>query len=183
MVRRMARWLRHAYYTKVLRQQGSPEYIARGVALGLLVGWLIPIGFQLAVVIPLAFLLRAAKIPAVVFTFVSNHFTVIVLYPLQCWLGSLVLGYHFGYDAIAGQVMSIADAESWRESWARFWELGAELGSSFMVGGLLLGVPSAVAGYAVTVHLVGHYRRFKERRKILKSQKTDRADDPAQGKD
>lgn len=43
------------------------------------------------VVIPLAFLLRAAKVPAVAFTFVSNHFSIIVLYPLQCYLGSYLI--------------------------------------------------------------------------------------------
>ncbi len=168
MLRGIWRWLRHVYYTKILRQSGEPSYIARGVALGLLVGWVVPIGFQLAVVIPLAFLLRAAKIPAVVFTFVSNHFTVIFLYPMQCWLGSLALGYHLSYETISRQLADITRAGTLRESWRLFLELGTELGRAFIAGGLLLGIPSAAIGYVAALALVKRYRRFKERRRAGK---------------
>jgi len=36
------------YYLKVMRNSGSPEYIARGAALGIFIGFAIPIGFQIA---------------------------------------------------------------------------------------------------------------------------------------
>ena len=79
-------------YLRMVRSRGTPEYIAGGVALGLAVGLIIPIGFQIAIAVPLAFLLRVAKVPAVIFTFVTNHFTVIFIYPFQCWIGALLTG-------------------------------------------------------------------------------------------
>ena len=40
------------YYLKVMRNSGSPEYIARGAALGIFIGFAIPIGFQIAAAVP-----------------------------------------------------------------------------------------------------------------------------------
>lgn len=171
MFRRWMRALRHLYYTKILRQAGEPSYIARGVALGLLVGWVIPMGFQIVIVLPLAFVFRAAKIPAIVFTFVSNHFTVFFLYPLQCWLGSLVLRGGLTYDSLADMMKKIIAAlekASMREAWEQFSTLGMQVITAFFAGGLLLGVPSAVLGYFVTLCLVRRYRRFKAERRNRK---------------
>lgn len=160
------------YHRKVLRQTGDPGYIARGVALGLIIGWVIPMGFQIVLVLPLAFVLKAAKVPAIVFTFVSNHFTVIFLYPLQCWLGSLVLrnGLTFGkLTQMTRDVVAALENASMREAWREFSELGWRVISSFFVGGLLLGVPSALVGYYVTLNLVRRYRRFREERRERKA--------------
>lgn len=60
------------YYLKVMRNSGSPEYIARGAALGIFIGFAVPIGFQIAAAVPLAFMLKGAKIPAVVLTFTAT---------------------------------------------------------------------------------------------------------------
>ena len=160
------------YHRKVLRQAGDPGYIARGVALGLIIGWVIPMGFQIILVLPLAFLLKAAKVPAIIFTFVSNHFTVIFLYPLQCWLGSLVLrnGLTFGkLTRMTRDVVAALENATMREAWREFSELGWRVISAFFVGGLLLGVPSALIGYYVTLQLVRRYRSFREARRIRKA--------------
>ena len=156
------------YHKKVLRQTGDPSYIARGVALGLLIGWVIPMGFQIILVLPLAFVLKAAKVPAIVFTFVSNHFTVIFLYPLQCWLGSLVLRSGLTFEKLTRMTREIVAAlenASMQEAWRTFSTLGAQVIAAFFVGGLLLGVPSALIGYLATLRLVRRYRRFREARR------------------
>ena len=44
------------YYMKAVRDKGTPEYIARGWAIGMFVGFAIPFGLQLAISIPLSFL-------------------------------------------------------------------------------------------------------------------------------
>lgn len=167
LFRRWWRQFRVMYHRKVLRQAGDPGYIARGVALGLIIGWVIPMGFQIVLVLPLAFVLKAAKVPAIVFTFVSNHFTVIFLYPLQCWLGSLVLrnGLSFGeLTEMTGKIVAALKDASMREAWQEFSKFSWQVISSFFVGGLLLGVPSALIGYYVTLNLVRRYRKFREAR-------------------
>lgn len=160
------------YHRKVLHQSGDPAYIARGVALGLIVGWVIPMGFQIILVLPLSFLVRAAKVPAIVFTFVSNHFTVIFLYPLQCWLGSLVLRNGLTFEELSrttGRIVAALEDASMHEAWQEFSKLGGQVISAFFVGGLLLGIPSALVGYYMTLQLVRRYRSFREARRSRKS--------------
>ncbi len=147
-------------HLRLVRNAGAPEYIGRGVALGLFVGFFIPICFQIVVVIPLAFLLRAAKVPAVAFTFVSNHFSIIVLYPLQCYLGSYLIFRPFRYAELEARLRQVIV----ERSWSAFRALGNDVVLSFFAGGLLLGAVAAVAGYWITVRQVRRYREKREAR-------------------
>ena len=70
-------WLK--MYIKIVREKATPEYIARGWAIGMFYGCLIPFGFQLICSIPTAFLLKGSKIGATVGTFITNHFTIFVI--------------------------------------------------------------------------------------------------------
>ncbi len=171
-------------YLKLMRNAGSPEYIGRGVALGLFIGFFIPMCLQILVVIPLAFLLKAAKVPAVAFTFVSNHFSIIVIYPLQCYLGSYLIFRPFRYAELETRLHQMIV----ERSWAAFRALGADVVLSFFAGGLLFGIPAAVVGYRITVRQVRRYRarraaRFEAARKSAARLKNDGNDailsDPA----
>ena len=149
------------YMLKLVRNDGTPEYIARGVALGLAVGFVIPMFFQLAVAIPLSFLLRAAKVPAIAFTFVSNHFTVFLIYPVQCWIGSYLIMRPLTYRELEMKLKDVvADP-----SWATFSALGVDLGLAFLAALL-----TAVPGYFLTVRLVKRYRAARERRRLKKAE-------------
>ena len=66
-------------YLKIVREKASPEYIARGWAIGMFYGCLIPFGFQLICSIPTAFLLKGSKIGASVGTLITNHFSVFII--------------------------------------------------------------------------------------------------------
>ena len=79
------------YYMKAVRDKGTPEYIARGWAIGMFVGFAVPFGLQLAISIPLSFLLKGSKLGAVLGTFTTNHFTIFIIYPVQCWVGNRIL--------------------------------------------------------------------------------------------
>ena len=72
---------------KLLLINDSPERIARGFAIGVFWGIMPTFGFAWIFSLPIAFLLRANKVSAVLGTFVSNPFTVVFFY---------TLGYKFG---------------------------------------------------------------------------------------
>ena len=80
------------YYNKAVREKGTPEYIARGWAIGMFVGFAVPFGLQLVISIPLSFLMKGSKLGATVGTMATNHFTIFIIYPFQCWLGSRLIG-------------------------------------------------------------------------------------------
>lgn len=118
---------------KILREQATPEFIARGWAIGMFYGCAIPFGFQLILSIPTAIVLKGSKIGATVGTFVTNHFTIFVIYPVQCWIGNRLLGGDISYGAISNAMSDLVKAQSW-EALAR---IGGELVAAFFTGGIL----------------------------------------------
>ncbi|MCQ2379159.1 MAG: DUF2062 domain-containing protein, partial [Victivallaceae bacterium] len=75
-----------AVYHLTVRGKGTPEYIARGWAAGVAVGCVIPVFCQLAIAVPLSFLVRGSKIGAILGTFITTPPTAIVIYPIQIWI-------------------------------------------------------------------------------------------------
>ncbi len=151
-------------YLRMMRSSGAPEYTARGVALGLFVGFLVPIGLQLAVVIPLAFLFKASKVMAAAFTFVTNHLTVILIYPLQCYIGSYLIFNPLTYAEVSGKLKEMLSCESWSGVLTELSRLGIELAMAFFAGGLLFAVVFGAIGYVVSLQLIVRYRERRARK-------------------
>ena len=143
------------YYWKVIRNSGSPEYIARGAAVGIFVGFFIPMGFQIVAAIPLAFLFRGAKIPAVVLTFISNYVTSLVIYPVQCYVGSYLIFNPLHWADLVEKMKNLLEQQTLDSLTA----LGVQVVLSFFAGGLLFGVLAAIPVYWVTYRLVVRYRK------------------------
>ena len=125
-------WLR--MYMKVVREKATPEYIARGWAIGMFYGCLIPFGFQLICSIPTAFLLKGSKVGATVGTFFTNHFSVFIIYPAQCWVGNKIMGGTLTWKAAVQAMESLLKDQSYHALLALGWELVI----AFFIGGALL---------------------------------------------
>ena len=145
---------------KILREQATPEFIARGWAIGMFYGCAIPFGFQLILSIPTAVILKGSKIGATVATFVTNHFSIFIIYPVQCWLGNRLLGGDISYGAISHALSDVVKEQSW-DSLAR---IGGDLVAAFFVGGLLF----AVIFTPVTYFAVRTFVRRNRARKAAK---------------
>ena len=146
-----------------MNQTGTPEYSARGVAIGLFIGFFVPMGVQLIIAIVMAYLLKANKVLSAVFTFVSNPYTVTVIYPFQCWFGSVLLGNPISYATITGAFGEFFKSPSLRALLVLGRMMERELLVPFFLAGALFGVVSAVIGYVVTIWLITRYRSRKER--------------------
>jgi uncharacterized protein (DUF2062 family) len=155
------------YYFKLVKQSGEPDYIARGVGLGLFIGLFIPFGLQIAVVLPLAVFLKAAKIPAVAFTFITNQITIFVIYPVQCVVGSYLVGHPMHYSHFKNMLKGVFKADTIMEKFNALFEMGKEVVIAFFAGGALFGIVIGVAGYFLALWLVKRHRR----KKLLKKQK------------
>ncbi len=153
------------YYFKLVKQAGTPEYVARGVSLGLVVGFIIPFGLQIITVIPLAILIKAAKIPAITFTFISNQFSIIIIYPLQCVVGSYLIGSPMRYERLEEMLSHVHQAESIMRKLQVLFELGKETVFAFFAGGFLFSILTATPAYFISLWLVKRHRLKKELRK------------------
>ena len=135
----------------MVAEKGSPEYVARGWALGMFIGCSVPFGLQLLISVPLAFPLKAGKIGAVAGTFITNPVTIFFLYPAQTWAADKLLGGNLSYDKLEGL--------EW--SWHTITALGADVFAAFFLGGFILASILAPTTYFVVRTLV---RRRRARR-------------------
>ena len=135
----------------MVAEKGSPEYVARGWALGMFIGCSVPFGLQLLISVPLSFPLKAGKIGAVAGTFITNPVTIFFLYPAQTWAADKLLGGNLSYDKLEGL--------EW--SWHTITALGADVFAAFFLGGFILALILAPTTYFVVRTLV---RRRRARR-------------------
>lgn len=152
------------WYYKVLRERGTPDFIARGWAIGIFVNFFIPCFFQAITAIPLAFLLRASRIAAFVGTFISNNFTIPIIYPIQCYIGGYLICNPLRYEQIKTALTEIIENPSFNA----IYQLGAHLALAFFAGGALLGVISAIPGYFIARRIVAEYQHQRHERRMLK---------------
>ncbi len=173
------------YAVKLAKQSGTPEFVARGVFIGLFIGLLIPFGFQIMIALPLAFIFKANKITAVGFTFITNNFTIFFIYPFQCFIGSYIIAHPISYDHLTSRLKSflhfaVSSEASIRKSYEELMLLGQEIVIPFFVGGLALGLVAGVLGYFTSLYLVRQIRGRKERRKQQRLKKHHDKTNPTQ---
>ena len=141
-------------YAKIVREKASPEYIARGWAIGMFYGCLIPFGFQLLCSIPTAFVLKGSKIGATVGTLITNHFSVFIIYPVQCHVGLLLMGKTRSMAELKEIMTEVIHASSYEA----LLGIGTELVAAFFIGGAILTAVMTPVTYFFVRSLVVKYR-------------------------
>ena len=154
------------FYVKIVRAEGTPTYIARGWALGMFIGCVIPMSAQLLISIPLSFVLRCSKIGATLGTFITNPVTVLFIYPAQCWVGNKIIGGSLTWEATQQAARDLVKLDV-----SGFLHLGGDLIASFFVGGFLLAAVCTPLTYFGVYHLVLRYRRIKAALKAKRREK------------
>lgn len=152
-------------YARIVREKASPEYVARGWAIGMFYGCFIPFGVQLVLSIPTAIFLKGSKIGATFGTLLTNPFTIGFIYPAQCWVGNKLLGGDLTY---AATVSALKDVLS-NQDWSSLLSLGGELVAAFFLGGALLTVVCVPVTYVLVLRTVRAYRARKAARLAAKA--------------
>lgn len=145
-------------YLRVIRMKASAHSIAMGMAVGIFVGFMPIIPFQTIVAVALAFVVRANKITAALGTWVSNPVNMIPFYSMLFFVGQLVLPFsdiHFDLRPEHLELKSLL---------THGWEVVLIM----IVGGLILGVPSALIAYFLTLRAVLAYRKRKALNQLRK---------------
>lgn len=118
--------------------EGSPHYLALGMAVGVFIAITPIIPLQTIVAIALAFLVRGSKSAAVLGTWLSNPLTIPLVYYANYQVGCALLGCQTMVDTIAF------------DSFAELMELGLEVTLAMMVGGIVIGGVLGTAAYFIT---------------------------------
>jgi len=135
-------------WRKIVRQDDSPESIAKGFALGLFVGMSPYMGFHTVTGVGLAWLLRSNKLAAVAGVMITNPFSAPFIYGFTYLVGARFFHGNSAGMAIDWSAITIADL---------LHEM-PDLFITLTIGGIVLGLPIALAGYWMTHRLVLAYR-------------------------
>ena len=132
---------------RLARIQSEPDAVARGMALGLFIGFTPTFGFQIILALLFAFMLRQNKIATFIGVWVTNPLTAPVIYGLEYEIGRMLLGYPpFGAHMFSYELIRA---------------MGSQVCIPLLLGSMVLGIPSAIIGYSLTVRFIPSLRQWK----------------------
>ena len=149
---------------KILGVHDSPHRIALGVAIGIFITWTPTIGFQMALTVFLATILRANKVVGVPIVWLSNPATLWIYIPnylLGCWLlqeepstdrliASLAQAFGLNDNGIKERFIVLIQT---------LWDVLAPL----MLGSVIIGAILGAICYVATYQGVLAYHRWRAR--------------------
>lgn len=154
-------------YTRFLKIRGNPREIALGFALGLFVGMSPTMGFQMAIAVFFAALLKWNKISAAVAVWITNPFTAPVIYGLTYFVGAKMLGMSNNFKGLSAFDLT---------GLMHLIQKAPEILLAMTLGGVVVGLPLALAGYYFSFSAVNAYQ------KDIKAKLADRRKRRATGK-
>ncbi len=151
------------------RLPGDPAFLATGVAVGIFVGVTPTIPFHTVLVLALAFILRGSKIAALLASLmVSNPLTFFMQYYLSWRTGAWLIHTDLSWERISRLVEYLSAGHGFSESLTAVTDLGREAIMVLVVGGCILALPLAVAGYVFSFYFFSALRKKRRKKHLLK---------------
>ena len=133
---------------RFVRMRGSPEEIAKGVALGIFIGMTPTFGFQMAIALFFATLLRENRLAAVLGVWVTNPVTAPVIYGIQYEMGRILL-----------KLPRVSLPQEF--TWSAYTNLGWDIMYPLWVGGVVSGIILGALSYFITLRMVPIAKRWR----------------------
>jgi len=135
--------------------KNPPWFDARGVAVGLAVGFGVPLGAQMIVLGLLRALFRFNSVVAFAFTWVNNPLSVLPMYYGYYRFGSWLLGRPtiMGLEDFQALMRPIFHASYFWESFGEFVYLGWDLVLRWSITAVLVGVLTGILGYVAALRV------------------------------
>jgi uncharacterized protein len=142
-------------YYRFLRLKGSREEIARGLAIGVFMGFTPTLGIQTISAIFVAAIFKGNKFLAALGAGITNPLTIPFFYAGTYKIGSAVLGNPLDFSFLS------------HPTFQDFWSIGNDLFLALWVGGLIVGIPSGIVFYFLGLwaapRLIKQYAKAKNR--------------------
>ena len=146
-------------YLRFVRLRGSPEEVARGMALGIFIGMTPTMGIQMPIALFFAMILRENKIAAVLGVWISNPMTVIPIYTFNFQIGKYLLG---------SPDLNMPNFSSMEE----MFKIGYDLLIPLTAGSIVVGIVSAAVAYIATLYF---YTGIKYEKEKIQRKRKERA--------
>lgn len=136
-------------YKRLIKIRGHPREIALGFAMGVFIGMSPTLGFQMAIAVCFAALLKWNKVSAGLGVWISNPVTAPFIYSITYLVGAKVLGISKMNDVFG----NLDSTTIYR------WVSNApEIVWALVVGGVITGLPLAVIAYYFSYSAVEKYQ-------------------------
>ena len=135
-------------FLRFARLSGSPDDIAKGMALGIFIGMTPTFGFQMAIAIFCAWLLRENKLAAAVGVWITNPLTAPFIYALEYETGRVLLSMERLH--LPGTL-----------SFAALRSLGWQVVVPLCFGSLLYALVSGALAYSLTLRMIPLLRNWR----------------------
>jgi uncharacterized protein (DUF2062 family) len=158
----------------IVTLKGSPEAIALGTAIGMVIAFTPTIGFQMMLGAAIATLVRASRPAAMIPAWITNPVTIPPIFAFTYWLGKLiwrgpsVSEVYRQLDAVAKALEKF----SWYEfhnQFAVFLRAGVDVYVCLMIGGLIVGGILGAASYPVVLRAVRASRTQVEQARMRRA--------------
>ena len=149
-------------YERFVKIRGNPREIALGFSLGLFVGMSPAMGFQTAIAVFVAALFKWNKISSAIGVWISNPFTAPLLYSITYFVGATIFGF---------ANPSYQPAEFSGTSIATLLHKAPEILWALVLGGIVLGLPVAVAGYFFSYSAIHKYQEGARKKLAARTMK------------
>jgi uncharacterized protein (DUF2062 family) len=153
------------YYLRIIRQAGSPEQIAGGMALGVCMAFLAPPGVQVVLALVLASLVKLNRIAAALGCLVTNPLT----WPFVIYVQLVLGGWITGTAVPTGLPTEGTTLVDYWRTFVQDFHSSIVLLRAFLVGAATTAVVATVAAYYATLYVVNAYRRRKQRREAARA--------------
>ncbi len=147
-------------YFKIVKQEGTPESLAMGLAIGVFAGFIVPTGGQIAVALALAFWFKSNKVLAVMGTMITNPYTATFFIPSECWVGAIIMGSPLEFSVISSEFNKLME----EPSWSNLMTLGGQFLIPLLIGGVVYSIIFSIPTYYLTLAWVKAHRRRKHER-------------------
>jgi uncharacterized protein (DUF2062 family) len=138
---------------KFKQLQGNPRYLARGVAVGVFIGFAPVMPFKSVLIITLTVLLSGSTIAGLIIcTLICNPLTYVPLYYIAWYIGDLLLPGRASWEVLHTTVLTILHS-SMTDALAQSAQLGLQTVIVMLAGGCLIGVPFALASYPIAYRI------------------------------
>lgn len=147
-------FFKNYFVAPFVSSRNPPWFDARGVAVGLAVGFGAPIGTQMILLGLLRALFRFNSVTAFAFTWVNNPISILPLYYGYYYLGSLMLGRPpvMNPDDFQELLTPILNANYFWQGFQAFVHLGWDVVVSWSLTAAILAAVTGTLGYLVALH-------------------------------
>jgi len=135
---------------RFFRIRGTPGEIARGLSLGLFIGMTPTLGFHMLLAVFFAALFKWNKISAAIGVWITNPVTAPIIYGINYLVGKNLLGMNHSFP-LSPNVSSFSLIETIQKT--------PEILVALTAGGVVTGIPLAVAGYYLSHAAIRNYRK------------------------